>query len=215
VTGAGRAFYAGLDLRGRGGAPGADALGPAQSTMAWQEHVAALATRIRQMSQPVIAAVNGAATGGGLALALAADLRLASTSARFSAAFVRVGLSGCDIGVSWLLPRVVGATRAFELMLTGRLIDADEAHTIGLVLDVVPEGEVVEAAHAIARQICENSPFGVRMTKQVMWSNLETSSLQAAIDLENRTQVLASITRDSHEAMAAFVEKRPPRFLDQ
>lgn len=163
---------------------------------------------------PIIAAVNGAASGGGLALALASDVRVAATSARFNVAFVRIGLSGCDIGVSWLLPRLVGASRAYELMLTGRFVDAEEALRIGLVLDVVPDGEVVERALVTADQIVANAPFGVQMTKEVMWSQLEVGSLAAGIDLENRTQLLASTTGDVQEAMAAFLEKRPPAYRD-
>jgi enoyl-CoA hydratase len=171
-------------------------------------------TRLRALSKPVIAAVNGPATGGGLALALACDVRVAAESARFNVAFIRVGLSGCDIGVSYLLPRLVGASRAFELMLTGRMIDAAEADRIGLVSKMVPDGKVLDAALDTAELIRANSPFGVWMTKEVMWDNLEASSLQAAIDLENRTQLLSSYTGDMREALAAFLEKRPPRFSD-
>jgi len=164
------------------------------------------------MPQPIISAVNGAASGGGLALALASDIRIASTSARFNVAFVRIGLSGCDIGVSWLLPRLIGASRAYELMLTGRFVDADEALRIGLVVRVVPDDALLDAADDTAEQILANSPFGVHMTKEVMWSQLEVGSLAAGIDLENRTQLLASTTEDMQEALAAFVEKRPPDF---
>jgi len=128
---------------------------------------------------------------------------------------VRVGLSGCDIGVSYLLPRLIGAARAFELMLTGRLIDAAEADRIGLVLKVVPDGSVLDAALETAELIRANSPFGVWMTKEVMWSNLEAGSLQAAIDLENRTQLLASHSGDMREAITAFLEKRPADFTNR
>jgi enoyl-CoA hydratase len=214
LTGAGRAFCAGLDLKGAGTAPGTDGLGRAQAGMLSQQHIATLTPHFRATPQPIIAAVNGAAAGGGLALALASDVRVAATSARFNVAFVRIGLSGCDVGVSYLLPRLVGASTAFELMLTGRFVDAEEAERIGLVSRVVPDGEVVEAALEIASQIAANSPFGVRMTKEVMWSNLEAGSLQAAIDLENRTQILTTFTEDMPEAMRSFLEKREPRFTD-
>ena len=167
---------------------------------------------MRALPQPIVAAVNGPAAGGGLALALASDVRIAASSARFNVAFVRIGLSGCDIGVSWLLPRLIGVSRAWELMLTGRIVESDEAERIGLVVRVVPDGEVVDAALKTAELIAGNSPFGVQMTKEVMWSNLETSSLQAAIDLENRTQILTTFTDDMREAMAAFLDKRPPSF---
>jgi enoyl-CoA hydratase len=212
LTGAGRGFCAGLDLGGYGGAPGSDGLGGVEAGFATQRHIAALVPRLRSLSQPVIAAVNGPASGGGLALALACDIRIASSSARFNVAFVRLGLSGCDIGVSWLLPRLVGASRAWELMLTGRIIEADEADRIGLVLRVVPEDMLVDAALETAGLIAANAPWGVRMTKEVMWSQLEVGSLQAGIDLENRTQVLSSMTGDMREAVAAFLEKRAPRY---
>jgi enoyl-CoA hydratase len=215
LTGEGRGFCAGLDLKGTGAPPHADGLGRAQTSMKTQQHIARLIPRMRSLPQPIIAAVNGPAAGGGLALALGADIRIAAASARFNVAFVRIGLSGCDIGVSWMLPRLVGASRAFELMLTGRLIDAEEAERIGLVLEVVPDGQVVDAAVALAERICANSPFGVWMTKEVMWSNLEVPSMQAAIDLENRTQLLTTFTEDMQEAMAAFLEKRPPEFKNR
>jgi enoyl-CoA hydratase len=128
---------------------------------------------------------------------------------------VRIGLSGCDIGVSWLLPRLIGASRAYELMLTGRFLPAAEAKEMGLVLDVVADGQVLDAAYAEADRIIANSPFGVQMTKEVMWSQLEIGSLAAGIDLENRTQLLASHTGDMTEAVSAFLAKRPPSFTDQ
>lgn len=212
LTGAGRGFCAGLDLKDAGEPPGLDGEGPAPARLASQQHIATLVPRMRGMRQPIIAAVNGPAAGGGLALALAADVRIAAESALFNVAFVRIGLSGCDIGVSWLLPRLVGASRAYELMLTGRIIDATEAAAMGLVIRVVPDAELLESALETARLIVANSPFGVWMTKEVMWSNLEVSSLQAAIDLENRTQILTTFTADQREAMAAWSEKRPPTF---
>lgn len=204
LTGAGRGFCAGLDLKGAGEVEGSEGAGEVDRRMLGQQHIASLITRMRGMPQPIVAAVNGPAAGGGLALALGADIRVAARSARFNVAFVRVGLSGCDIGVSWLLPRVIGASRAFELMLTGRFVDAPEAASIGLVSKVVEDGKVVDAAQAIAAQIVENSRFGVWMTKEVMWSNLEVGSLHAALDLENRTQILATFTGAMEAAVAAF-----------
>jgi enoyl-CoA hydratase len=215
LTGAGRGFCAGLDLQDGASPPRAAGLGRVQAGMDVQQSIASLVPHLRRVPQPVISAVNGAASGGGLALALGSDVRIAAASARFNVAFVRIGLSGCDIGVSWMLPRLVGASRAFELLLTGRLIDAAEAERIGLVVKVVPDGEVVDAAIETAELIAGNSPWGVRMTKEVMWSQLEIGSLQAGIDLENRTQILSSFTGDMQEAMAAFLEKRPPEFKDE
>ncbi len=213
LTGAGRGFCAGIDLGGYGTPPGAEGLPRVQAGFTTQQHIAALVPHLRSLPVPVIAAVNGPAAGGGLAIALASDVRIAAASARFNVAFVRIGLSGCDIGTSWLLPRLVGASRAFELLLTGRVIDASEADHIGLVTKVVPDGDVVAAALETAQLVAANSPWGVRMTKEVMWSQLEVGSLQAGIDLENRTQVLSTFTGDMVEATQAFFEKRPARFV--
>jgi enoyl-CoA hydratase len=210
LTGEGRGFCAGLDLAGYGEAPDAEGRGAVGGGFATQQHIAALVPHMRSLHQPVISAVNGAAAGGGLALALASDIRIAATSAKFNVAFVRIGLSGCDIGVSWLLPRLIGASRAWELMLTGRVIDSAEADRIGLVTRVVPDGTVVDSALETAALIAANSPWGVRMTKEVAWSQLEVGSLQAGIDMENRTQILSSMTGDMREAIAAFLEKRAP-----
>jgi enoyl-CoA hydratase len=215
LTGAGRGFCAGLDLHEGASPPSAAGLGRVQAGMEVQRSIAALIPHMRATPQPIIAAVNGPASGGGLALALGADVRVAAHSARFNVAFIRIGLSGCDIGVSWLLPRLVGASRAYELLLTGRLIDSAEAERIGLVVRRVPDEDVVGAALETAELIAGNSPWGVRMTKEVMWSQLEIGSLQAGIDLENRTQILSSFTGDMHEAMAAFMEKRPATFTDE
>ena len=212
VTGEGRGFCSGLDLTGYGTVPGSEGRGQVVSGFATQQHIASLIPQMRALRVPVIAAVNGAAAGGGLALALGSDIRIAGASARFNVAFVRIGLSGCDIGVSWMLPRLIGASRAWELMLTGRIIDATEADAIGLVTRVVPDDQLLDSALETASLIAANSPWGVRMTKEVAWSALEVGSLQAGIDMENRTQILSSFTADSREAMTAFLAKRPANF---
>lgn len=212
LTGAGRGFCAGLDLTGFGTVPGTEELGRPQQGLAVQQYIATLVPQLRDLRQPVIAAVNGACAGGGFALALASDLRICAESAKFGTAFVRLGLSGCDIGVSWLLPRLIGASRAWELLLTGRVIDSVEADSLGLVTRRVPDDDVLGTALHFAELIKANSPFGVWMTKEVMWSNLETPSLQAGIDLENRTQILASLTEDSRRAMGGFLTRQPIRF---
>ena len=212
LTGAGRGFCAGLDLTGYGAAPHTAGLGRVQAGMATQKHIAALVPHMRSLAQPVIAAVNGPAAGGGFALVLGSDIRIAARTARFNAAFIRIGLSACDIGTSWLLPRLVGAARAQELMLTGRIFDADEAARIGLVVDVVDDDALLDVAYAKAEQIMLNAPMGVALTKEGMWSALEIPGLQAAIDLENRQQILLSQTADHPEAMRAFLEKRPPEY---
>jgi enoyl-CoA hydratase len=215
LTGAGRGFCSGLDLRMSVHVPGTEGLGRVQAGMTSQQLIASLVPKLRSLRQPVIAAGNGPAAGGGLALALASDVRLAAPEARFNVAFVRIGLSGCDVGVSWLLPRLIGASRAFELLLTGRIIDAAEADRLGLVSRVVEDRPVLDAALDLAGAILANSPTGVWMTKEVMWSQLEVGSMQAGIDLENRTQIMTSMTEDMAEAVRAFLEKRPPEFTDR
>jgi enoyl-CoA hydratase len=213
VTGAGRGFCAGLDLVENLGTDDDGRAGRVQSGMRTQKDIARLVTAMKEIPQPIIAAVNGPAAGGGLAIALAADVRVASPSASFSVAFVRIGLSGCDVGVSWLLPRLIGASRATEMMLTGRKVEASEASTFGLVSRV--DDDVMAAALDAARMIRANSPFGVWMTKEVTWTSLEISGLRAAIDLENRTQILATMTSDMSEAVSAWREKRLPNFEDR
>jgi len=212
ITGAGRGFCSGLDLGGCGRAPHTEHLGPTQSGFAVQKHIATLIPHLRSLPQPVIAAVNGAAAGGGFALVLGSDVRLAAESAKFSAAFIKIGLSACDIGTSWLLPRIVGVARSQELMLTGRVFQSDEALRIGLVIERVADAELADLALAKAELIMSNTPFGVALTKEAMWTALEIPGMQAAIDLENRQQIMASATADHREAMKAFLEKRPPEF---
>jgi enoyl-CoA hydratase len=215
LTGAGRGFCAGLDLKEPPThRPGTPNVTP-QSRMHIQQLIASFVPKLRGLRQPVIAAVNGPASGGGFALALAADIRIAAASATFNAAFVRIGLSGCDIGVSWLLPRLIGAGRSHELLLTGRLVDAAEADRIGLVNRVVPDGDVLDAALATAAEITANSPMGVWMTKEVAWSQLEVGSLHAGIDLENRTQIMTTFTQDHREQITAFLGKRPAHYTNE
>lgn len=213
LTGAGRGFCAGADLGGFGGdVPGTEGQGLAQQFMGMQQKITGVVPRLQRLKIPVIAAVNGPAAGGGFALVLASDIRIAGASARFNVAFIRIGISACDIGTSWLLPRIVGAGRAHELMLTGRIFDATEAERIGLVTEVVADDALIDAALAKADEIIANAPWAVFQTKEVMWTALEIPGRQAAADLENRTQVLAGMTADANEARLAFLEKRPPDF---
>ena len=208
VTGAGRGFCAGFDLGLAADAPGSAELGETTAWMIRQESFASLVTRLRALRQPVIAAVNGPANGAGLGLALACEIRIAGRSASFNAAFVRVGMSSCDIGVSWLLPRCVGMSRAFEIMLTGRMVGAAEAERIGLVSETVDDERLLPRALEIARSIVANSAFGVWMTKRGAWANVESASLQAAIELENRTQILARTTGELARAAEALLTRR-------
>lgn len=212
LTGAGRGFCAGLDLGGYGTAPGRPQPGKVEAGFATQKHIASLIPHMRSIPQPIIAAVNGPAAGGGFALVLGSDVRLASHEAKFNAAFIRIGLSACDIGTSWLLPRLVGAARAQELMLTGRIFDAAEAEKIGLVLEAVPGSALLDRAYEKAAEIMLNSPIGVALTKEGMWSALEIPGMQAAIDLENRQQIMATFSDDAQETLRARSEKRAPKY---
>lgn len=213
LTGAGRGFCAGLDLGGYGSAPNSEGLGRIQAGFTVQKHIVGLIPKMRSLPQPIISAVNGPAAGGGLALVLGSDIRIASRSARFNAAFIRIGLSACDIGTSWLLPRIVGVARAQELMLTGRVFDVEEAFRIGLVVDVHDDEALLDAAYSKAEQVMLNAPMGVALTKEGMWTALEVP-MQAAIDIENRQQIMLSQTLDHREAMGAFLEKRPPNYAN-
>ena len=214
LTGAGRAFCVGLDLGGYGAAPGNDGTDPARDMLANQEHMSRLILKQRQTPQPVIAAVNGAAAGFGLALALGSDIRYAAPEAVFRAVFLNVGVSNCDMGTSWLLPRLIGASRAHELMLTGRRVGAEEAARIGLVAEVVDADALLGRALEAAEQIAAWSPWGIRLTKQGMWSALEIPSEQAAIEYEDRQQIMAVHGKAPAEAVSAFLEKRPAEFAD-
>ena len=212
VTGAGRGFSAGLDLQDSGVAPGAETVRPIVRGFIWQDHLATLHEKIHRSRKPWIAAVNGPAVGGGFALSLACDIRFAATSATFGAVFLKIGVSNCDMGTSYFLPRLVGASRAAELMLTARIFDAAEAATMGLVVGVAEDGAVVERALETARLIRTNAPFATWMTKETMWQTLDAPSLRHALDIENRTQIMCSATGDTGEARAAFAEKRPPNW---
>jgi enoyl-CoA hydratase len=208
LTGAGRAFCAGLDIKDPA------SFDPDDTVHAYdlQELFASMCVALYEVPIPVIAAVNGPASGAGFVFTLASDIRLAAAEARFNMANVRIGFSGCDLGSSYLLPRIVGKGLASELMLTGRFVGAEEAERVGLVSRVVATDELVVQAVELAGEIAANSPWAVRMTKQVLACNVDAGSLRAAIELENRTQILSTRTADFSEALSAFVEKRPPHY---
>jgi enoyl-CoA hydratase len=212
LTGEGRAFCAGFDLRGYGDDERVAGQGDIRGLLTRQAEIASIPLRLHELPVPVIAAVNGAAAGAGLSLAVACDIRVAADGAIFCAAFLRAGFTACDLGSSWLLPRIVGTGRAHELMLTARRFDAAEALRIGLVTNVVSPGSLLETALATAAQIRLNPPLSVELSKRGMWVALETPSLAASIELENRQQVLTALTEDQKEASLSFLEKRPPRY---
>jgi enoyl-CoA hydratase/carnithine racemase len=215
LTGAGRGFCAGLDLEAGGDAPGAAGENRTVAGFLWQDHLATLHEKIHRSRAAWIAAVNGPCVGGGFAMALACDIRYAASSATFGAVFLKLGVSNCDMGTSYFLPRLVGASRAAELMLTARIFDAAEAERIGLALDVVDDGSVVDRAIATATAIRKNPPFGTWMTKETMWQTIDAPSLRHALDMENRTQLMCSATGEIAEARKAFMEKRPPSWQER
>ena len=215
MKGAGRAFCAGLDLKEASGA--ADAAGETNRVaggLRQQRHISELVLMMRAAPQPFIACVHGAASGGGFALALAADVRIAGESARMNAAFIRIGLSACDVGVSYFLPRLVGASLASELLLTGKFIDAQRALARGLVSEVVPDSELENAGEAMAKDILRNSPLGVRLTKEALAMSLDAGSLEQVVAMEDRNQILCASSPDITEGVRAFLEKRPPKYTD-
>ncbi|MDT7707246.1 MAG: hypothetical protein QOG20_2853 [Pseudonocardiales bacterium] len=208
LTGEGRAFCAGYDLAD---AEKLTSLG-AMGMLDLQERAARGLATIRSIRVPVIAAVNGAAAGGGLSLALAADIRLASPAAKFNAAFVKIGLSAGDLGASWLLTRLIGPAATAEFAYTGRMMDAAEAERTGLVNRVVPAEELMPAALEMAGLICANSPGGVQLSKRALQANMEVTSYAAACELENRGQALLTRGEDMPEALDAFRSRRAPQF---
>jgi enoyl-CoA hydratase/carnithine racemase len=216
----GRAFCAGLDLKeasaqGERAAADGDERANVPAALRQQRHIAEIVMLMRRAPQPIIAAVQGAAAGGGFALALASDVRVAAESARMNAAFIRLGLSACDVGVSYFLPRLVGASLASELLLTGDFIDARRALQSGLVSRVVPDAELDAAARELAGRMLRNSPLALRLTKECLKANIDAGSLESAIAMEDRNQVLTSTSRDFREGIAAFLQKRDPVFEDR
>ncbi len=212
LRGAGRAFCSGWDLRDE--SAGGGLTGPVDAALGLQRRFSSVIVRMRRVPQPILACVHGAATGGGLSVALGADVRIAGESARMNCAYIRVGLGGCDAGSSYFLPRIVGASVAAELILTGNFIDAARAERVGLVSRVVPDAELEPAARALAQDIVRNSPLGVRLTKECLNVSIDAPSLEAVVAMEDRNQILAAQSGDFREGLAAFMEKRPPRYRD-
>ena len=211
LTGAGRGFCAGLDLKDFGSVPDVGTHRHRHAGISGQAFLANLAQHIHDTPQIVLAAINGAAYGGGFALAAACDLRIASTSATMASAFIRTGLTGTDVGITYFLPRLIGASRAFDMIVTGRTIDAAEAERMGLVSMVVADADLETTAFDMAAQIASFTSFGLRRTKEVMWHNLEASSLAAAIALENRNQEIGSREPEVIEYMQRYSQQKVGR----
>ncbi len=204
LTGAGRGFCAGLDLRDTGVPPEPGTHRRRHAGTSGQAFMSELTLHLRETPQIVVAAVNGPAYGGGMALAAACDLRIAATSASFCSAFIRTGLTGTDIGITYFLPRLIGAAHAFDLILSGRTIDATEARRMGLVSRVVADDELMGTAIEMATGMAGYTTYGLQRTKEVLWHNLDATNAAAAIALENRNQELGILTPEVREYMVAY-----------
>lgn len=215
LTGEGRGFCSGADTQESEPPPGIEGLTLTRIATRSMSILADLVPALQRMPQPVLCAVNGPAIGGGMCLALGADIRIAAESAYFRAGGIHNGLTAMELGLSFLLPRAIGASRAFEIVLTGRDVSAREAAEIGLVSRAVPDAELMETALELARRINGWSSQGVALTKRMMWAGLETASLRAAIEMESHTQLFVRLTtRNFEEAVEARKEGRPPVFRD-
>jgi enoyl-CoA hydratase/carnithine racemase len=212
LRGSGRAFCAGLDLKEGAGTDGS--MASVQGALRGQRRISELVMLMRRAPQPIIACVHGAACGGGFALALASDVRIAGESARMNAAFIRIGLSACDVGVSYFLPRLVGVSVAAELLLTGRFINAQRALATGLVSEVVPDAEMEQAARRLVDDMLATSPLGLRLTKECLNASIDASSLEQVVAMEDRNQVLCTRTNDFREGVLAFLQKRKASYTE-
>ena len=215
LTGSGRGFSSGLDLKDQGLLPNIDGLSVGRIAQRSMRHYSRLVPTLRRMPQPVIAAVNGPAYGGGMCLALGADLRFASESAVFNSTGIVNGLTSTELGVSWILPRLIGVARSNDILLTGRIVDAHEALAMGLVSRVLPDDDLLETCLDVAESMSQFSPYGLAMTKDVLWANLEVASLDAAVELEDRNQLMLGFTENLPEAIRAFAAGRPPVYTDE
>jgi len=207
LQGAGKAFCAGLDLKERGDPQAPRGIG---AGLTRQREISEIVIAMRRCPQPIIACVTGAAAGGGFALALASDVRLATPDVRMNAAFIRIGLSACDIGVSYFLPRMVGSSVAAEYMLTGRFITAERAYQLGLVSRVIERDQMEAEARGFVDDMLHATPLGLRLTKEALNHAIDAQGLEATIAMEDRNQILASSDGDFQEGVQAFLEKRKP-----
>ena len=209
LRGAGRAFCAGLDMKAQGGTPldaGADPM------LRSQREFSGLVMRMRRCPQPVIGLLHGHAAGGGFSIALGCDVRIAAAGTKMNCAFIKIGLSGCEMGASYHLPRLVGTSVAAELLYTGRFIDAERALRVGLVSEVVPADQLDAAGEALAQDMLATAPLGLRLTKQCRWAAVDGNDLSSAIAMEDRNQVLTVANGDLAEGIQAFLGKRKPNY---
>lgn len=214
LKGAGRAFCAGLDLKAGPSASDTEPGGGVQRGLKTQRRIAEIVMAMRRCPQPIISLIQGPACGGGFSLALASDIRIAGESARMNCAYIRIGLGGCDIGSSYFLPRLVGASVAAELILTGKFINAERALRLGLVAQVVPDDDLERAAAEDIDHMLATSPLGLRLSKEALNINLDAGGIEAAIALEDRNQILCAQTEDFREGLRAFLTRQKPNWKD-
>lgn len=210
LRGAGKAFCAGLDIKER--AENREQI-PFSGGFSFQGYLADVYIRMRRCPQPIVSLVHGAACGGGFSFVLASDIRIAGESAKMNAAYIKLGLSACDMGCSYFLPRLVGTSVASELMLTGRFIHAPRALATGLVSEVVPDDQLEAVGQTYVDDLLAASPMGLRMTKEGLNLAIDAPSLEAAMAIENRNQLMASASPNFREGMQAFLEKRRPNYV--
>ncbi|WP_221793928.1 enoyl-CoA hydratase/isomerase family protein [Aquisediminimonas sediminicola] len=209
LGGNGKHFCAGLDMSERsGGIPGTG------EALKAQRKISEIVISMRRCPQPIVAMINGAASGGGFAIALASDVRIATPDLRMNAAFIRVGLSACDIGVSYFLPRMVGASVASEYMLTGRFFTADKALGLGLISSIETADTMLACAEKMVADMLHATPLGLRLTKEALNYAIDANGLEAVVAMEDRNQILCAQSEDFAEGIAAFMEKRTPRYAD-
>jgi enoyl-CoA hydratase len=215
LTGAGDGFCSGADLQDPGYLPIFDGLGMPGISRRAMKVMDDVILALRDMHQPVIAAINGPAIGGGFCLAMAADMRIAAESAYFRPAGINNGLTAAELGLSYILPRAIGASRAFEIMLSGRDVDAVEAERIGLVSRMVAQDKLLEECYTLADRILGFSHLGVELTKQMLWASMDASSLHSHMNHEGHAQLFVRMTTENfQEAIRARKEKRKPVFKD-
>ncbi|MFN3233306.1 MAG: enoyl-CoA hydratase/isomerase family protein [Alphaproteobacteria bacterium] len=212
LKGAGRMFCAGLDMKDTERPTTPPENGPTDAGMISQRNFSGIVMRMRRCPQPIIALIHGYAAGGGFSIALGADVRIAAEGTKMNCAFIKIGLSGCEMGSSYHLPRLVGTSNAAELLYTGRFIDAERALRVGLVSEVVPEADLVATGKALAADMTATAPLGLRLTKEAFWANVDANDLNSAIAIEDRNQILTSANGDVAEGIAAFLEKRKPKY---
>jgi enoyl-CoA hydratase len=217
LKGAGRAFCAGLDMKDPNRTADQETEfnnGVTNKGMISQRRFSGIVMRMRRCPQPIIGLIHGFAAGGGFSIALGCDVRIAAEGTKMNCAFIKIGLSGCEMGASYHLPRLIGTSNAAELLMTGRFIDADRALRTGLVSDVVPMDQLEATGQALVDDMMVTAPLGLRLTKEAFWANVDAQNLETAIALEDRNQILTSANGDVAEGVASFLEKRVPNYLN-